>query len=155
MPQKNFKLPIDNLKTLAANSAKWQEVTGALDANAAKAFIDEGSSTKSRPRMIVGSAGSRSLKKGNTTGWNADGALAMQIEIATPAIHKNDHNASWAWFMDIVDTIIDEMAELAGQNGFLNVTEFTEDLPAIPVEEEFDDEGEEFWVTIFDVEVDG
>ncbi len=158
MPSNLFLTPITNLQSLLAGTARWQELTGAESAAAAAAAIYKQScgdeDKHPRPRAIVGTTGNRSLRRITTTGFQMTAPLFLEIQLDTPDEYIGDHNAAFDWFMLEVETLIEQMAGLAGTDGYLDVTEFLEAEPPLPFAEELND-GREYWGTIWEIEIIG
>ena len=113
MPSNLFLTPITNLQSLLAGTARWQELTGAESAAAVAAAIYKqgcGDEVKHAP-------------------------LFLEIQLDTPDEYIGDHNAAFDWFMLEVETLIEQMAGLAGTDGYLDVTEFLEAEPTLPFAE--------------------
>jgi len=155
MPNDLFLLPITNLRALAAASARWQTLTGSASAAQAADRIYKNSARgiedHPRPRMIVGTAGNRSLVKQTSTSWFMEAPLFLEVEIETPEELIGDHNAAHDWFLGEIETIIEEMAALAGSAGYLDVNQFNEVEPPLPFDEPLNDE-REYWGTVYEVQ---
>lgn len=144
--------PIDNACTLLANSAKFQEVVGADSAAEALLSIHRADSlddeTHPMPRATVGPMPDRSLRRVATGpgGWTFSGDLFVLLEFTTPDNLINDFNGQFDWFQLLVETIIEQMAVLAGSGTYLNVREFVEACPAYPAKEKLNN-GKHYWFT--------
>lgn len=146
------------MKTLIASSATFQSEVGAANTAAALPSVTYYSAgvpaTYPRPRAFVGSAGERSIEKTSSTGWDLSGGLEFEFQRVSDPADVGDDELGFITFGEIVDAIIDEMAELSGSNGFLEVTSFTQLGDPLKWKEEFND-GTEFWNVIFNVGISG
>lgn len=158
MPSNLFLDPILNLRLLVAATAGWQALVGADDAGEAAEAVYLYSALDDkqhpRPRVIVGPAEGRSLQRVTTTSWQMRGPLFFEFELETPDEYLGDHNAAFVWFMGHVQALIEQMAALAGSNGYLDVVAFDEAQPALPFEAPLSD-GKEYWATMWEVSVIG
>jgi len=156
MPSDLFLLPITKLQTLVASTARWQALVGCSTAGEAAKSVYKNSARgiNPRPRAIVGTTGNRTLRRKSTTSWNLTAPLFMEFELETPDEFIGNHNAGHDWFLGEIETLIEQMAALAGSNGHLDVEEFTEAEPPLPFAEELNDE-REYWGTVWEVAISG
>jgi len=66
----------------------------------------------------------------------------------------SDFNGQFDWFQQLVETIIEQMAALAGSGTYLNVKEFDESCPAYPCKEKVN-QGAHYWFTEWALKLDG
>lgn len=158
MPTDRFFGPQANLRTLIANSSTFQTEVGAVDASAALARIEyysaPGLVALPRPRAILGSSGQIRMDKVASTGWEVDAPLEFEFQRESDPADKDDPAAGYATFYGIVEDIIDDIAELSGSNGFLDVQAIVMAGDPLLWVEDLND-GVEYWNAIISVECGG
>lgn len=142
-----IKAPIDNLQTLLSNSATFQSVVGEVTAAAAANHIykaqakDDG--TQAMPRCVIGAV-DRSITKRGSGSWSMTGNLFLQFEFPVPNAQQADPNAAHDWFLGKMEDIIEEMIVLVdGGTGYLNITEFVEEVAGLPDEVNLSEQGDD------------
>ena len=129
-----FAAPVEYLRNLVASSEEFQGVVEFGDEAAAKAKVfpwtaDDTLPEEQMPRATVGPSGDRKLKKTSTTGWTVSGGLVVVFEFVVPEDQRSSRAAGYAWFVEKIDVIVEEMAANSNKNGYLNVKEFIEFEP--------------------------
>jgi hypothetical protein len=117
---------MEGAKILLADSTTFQAITGAADAEEAKAFIhlaayvpDAGAFV--RPFALVSSQGADSCKRIGTGAWNDSGTFKILIEREIPAAYQADDQQTGAEleFKNQIGEIIEEIRDLSNQPGYL------------------------------------
>ena len=118
---------LDHAETLFAISATFQSCTGAIDADAAKAFIHlvevstDDDSPPTRPMMIIehDSYESERVAGGATNTYAHSGTITVWIEHVISEADEVDASHD---FTNKVGAILQEIQDLAGSGTYLNVT---------------------------------
>lgn len=158
MPQQWFSAPVTNLAALVAASAKFRSETGAANAAAALAYIDDYQDSNRNVSdgmfAIVGSNGGRSRRKQAAGSYlNSGGSLFVVFVRPTPEAHENDPSAAGKEFAGVIESILDEMEAVAGTDTYLNVTGWTENEPVTEGDHRREG-GQRFWGCEIGVEVE-
>lgn len=131
-------------KSIAA-SPTFQTWTGAADAAEAEAFIwigvIERDDMLARPYVIIDpqdttyeavAAGVRTYHDTTGTVWYEFCASIPSSD--PPGDYRDDHSAALRWFRNLVGGVMDDVRELAGVAGYLNVTDHESPSPLINTE---------------------
>lgn len=149
-------LELDYAKALLRDSARWQSVVGAAQA---ESKILEGEArdddpAQSKPRAILRFLDEDDVAKTSTTGWQTSGRIYLCFEFPT---EERDFEGTfqdrYRRFTNHVGVILEEMMARVGQAGYLIVHKFTKGPhgQALPQ----DENGEEFFVSHWVLEYGG
>jgi hypothetical protein len=129
----HFGLPLENGKTLVANSSTFQTWTGAANAAAAEAFAHifiEADANVTLPAVFINwSDGaqwrSNSMGDGHSYGPRVNGNIQMVFQAEQSPLWSVDPDECARVFTEVVDGIIGDMVVLNGTNDFLIVQAFS------------------------------
>jgi len=124
-----LSLPLENLRTLLANSATFKTWVGAADVTAAKDRIylaGVAGTAYTRPYAVVMQAGAGGLERvaeadGAAKRFIASGRLLLALEDDVPSDYQSSYADAELDFTNTIGAIISEMEALAGTSGFLAV----------------------------------
>jgi len=124
-------LPLENLRTLLANSSNFQTWVSAADADAAKAHIyrvavDAPYAAK-RPFACVRHFNPAENEHESVSGGAGNtfverGALELYFEAAVASGHQASHADAELQFLNDVGSFLSDMDALSGTDGYLNMT---------------------------------
>lgn len=130
-----LSLPMENLRTLLANSAHFQSWVGVADAESAKAHIyiaaiDGADVVTSRPfAMITNVPGqanfdSNAVAGGGRMHFFDTGSLYLWFESAIATADQSSHQDAHFVFLNNAGEFVDDMKTLAGSGSYMAVTDF-------------------------------
>jgi hypothetical protein len=150
--------PINDGRTLLANSASFRTLVGAADVTAAlthifRAGIPESVLLSSRPYALLMQGSQRNLSQNSSDNYANSGSLYLHIEVDVPEAHRGDTPQKWEeaelWFFGQLGTIISEMLVLAQTGGYLAVNEVRFIAVGVrPHPTERETVGDHFWTRI-------
>ncbi len=159
LPKKRFAAVLDNVKTALAGLTVFQTLTGADDADEAKASIyqfgvDDDDERNIPPRIILDLDGHDGRKDGG--GFRGPTFVLMLHEYAIPQASSASYQSAAEWFWGQIDDWYDAFEDAVNGSGQLSVDNIEMSLPPGPIDSE--DLPEVFpnrnvWMTQFRVEV--
>jgi hypothetical protein len=131
-------MTLENLKTTIANCPTFQDLVDEEDAEGAKDHIFKITDrTATIPCAVIGWPGEfrySQFSSGRRNHFLKDGDMFMLIRSDINSSHS-DEVASDV-FMNAVGDIVEEMSQLAGLSGYLNINQLRVDMPQRPIEVE-------------------
>ena len=120
-------LAVGKLKTLVANTAKWQSLTGAANATAALAFIYEygGNTAANAPAMFLTNQ-TAELERIATNQFHQSGTIAVRLQLARRSAASLQ--AEYLLVQADVDTLLAEITALQGTGTYLMIRRMVMDF---------------------------
>jgi hypothetical protein len=146
----SFARPLEVLRHTLANSATFQSVVGAEDADEAKAKIlyfwaDDEDEAQQQPRAIVRGVNEDEAAKVSTTGYEFTGPMVVVFEFPIPEAYLDNHQDAGLDFLNKLGAIRGEMIALSRTSPHLYLDFQTIGLIAHGEGDEKHHNGDRYW----------